>query len=364
MMLFSPVYYEIFFWVATYFDLLFVLFGLLSIIYFIKYLETREYIHFLSVVFFVTFSVLSKETGLFLIPLFGFFELTGAEGIKRFIKKDFLKYISYLPLLLLFIFMRLATNRFFTTIDSFLKPLNLLIIGGGLIILIPFYFWMKKIKTSTKKFTILFSLVYTAPLLFHRTSRIFYFACVTYSLLLVYLFIDKYDFEILTWIKQLNFKNAKTIILVMALSGLITGSAFYLQYSKSIYRVMGNSMENISNQIALMAPNAAQKNIYILYLPNFGPYYFGFYEQEIRQNLRLLTFQDYNINVIYILDMNPNYLFFDILSLFSPYDYPFSIGAEPVNAPQFNQLTQDSNNLILLYSIDFQCVFGINGVVI
>jgi len=364
MLLFSPVYYEVFFWVATYFELLFVLFGLLSIIYFVKYFKTRKFIDFLASVFFLTFSALSKETGLFLIPLFGFFELLESESVKDFVKEDSLKYLSYLPLISLFVFIRIATNRFFTIIEGFLDPLKIAIIISGLILLIPFYRWMKKIKSPTKKFTIIFALIYTAPLFFHRTSRIFYFSCVAYSLLLVLLFFNKYDLKILPWLAQINFRKFKNLIIVFSLAGLITGSGFYLQYSKNIYKVMGQSMETVSNQIALMVPNAAQKNIYILYLPSFGPYYFGFYEQEIRQNLRLITFQDYNINSIYILDMNPNYIFFNYISLFSSYDYPFSIGAEPVNAPKFNELSQDSNNMIFLYSIDLQCLFDISGVLI
>ena len=119
-------------------------------------------------------------------------------------------------------------------------------------------------------------------------------------------------------------------------------------------------MDNLSKQIAFMAPNSANKNIYILYLPNFGPYYFGFYEQEIRQNLRLLTYQDYNINVIYILDWNPTYLLYDLLSLLSPYNYYIGIGAEPAEVENINLLIQDPEDLVFLYSIDFEILIEIN----
>ena len=364
MMLFSPIYYEIFFWVATYFELLFVTFGLISIYYFLKYLKTENTLDFLISAFFVSLSVLSKETALFIIPLYGFFELTESESFKLFMKEKSLKYLSFLPIIALFTFVRLATNRFFPTIQNFLDPLRLAILIGGLVFLIPLYLWMKKIETPTKKFTILFALIYSVPLIFHRTSRIFYFPCVVYSILLVFLFLDNYDLNVLPCLRQIDLRRKKNIFLVFAISGLIIGSSFYLQYSKNIYKIKGNSMENISLQIALMAPNSAKKSIYILYLPWFGHEYFGFAEQEIRQNLRLIMFQDYDINAIYILDMNPRYLSFNFLSIRSPYQYYLSIGAEPKSVKKYNNITQDSDNLMLLYSIDLNCVFDISGVLI
>ncbi len=364
MLLLSPIYYEIFFWIATYFELFFVTFGLISIYYFLKYLKTENIRDFLISVVFVNFSVLSKETALFLIPLYGFFELTESESIKLFVKERAIKYVHFLPIVALFIYIRLATNRLFSTIQSFLDPLRLVIIIAGLIFLIPLYLWMKKIDNSSKKFTILFALIYTVPLIFHRTSRIFYFSCVAYSFLLILLFLDKYDLKIIPWLKQIDFRRKKTIFLLFTISGLIFGSSFYLQYSKNIYKVMGNSMENISIQIALMTPKSTKKSVYIVYLPCFGPQYFGFAEQEIRQNLRLLMFQDYDINTIYILDMNPRYLSFNLMSLLSPYQYYLSIGAEPKSVKKYNNLTQDSDNLMLLYSIDLNCVFDISGVLV
>lgn len=363
MMLLSSIYYEIFFWIATYFELIYVTFGLISIFYFLKYLKTGKLIDFVLSVFFVSLSFLSKESALFIIPLYGIFELTECQSIKLFLKTKSLKYIAFLPVIALFVYVRLATNRFFSTIRSYLGPLSLVLIIGGLIFLIPFYLWMKKTQDTTKKFIILFGLIYTLPLIFHRTSRIFYFSCFAYSLVLILLFFDKYDYKILNLFKHVNLRRMRDIFIIFSISGLILGTSIYLQYSKNIYKIMGTSMKNVSFEIAMLSPNSASKHIYILYLPCFGPNYFGFAEQEIRQALRLITFQDYDINTIYILDSDLKYIVFDFLSLLSPYQYYNSIGAEPKTVSIYNQLTQNSSNLMLLYSVDFLCAFNISGVI-
>ena len=305
------LYIEAIIWIAAYFELLFVLFCLISIEFYLKYIksEKKNFKFFLLANLFVTLGYFFKESALFLFIgylgyefiQYNFFDIDNLwENLKNLIKKNLI-YLSYIPLIVLFLIGRFYINpRLDTTITQFFDPTTLIIlIGGAGAALLLYWVIINKIENDNLKFVLVPTLLYTFLCFFHLKSRIFYFSCLLGAICLGFL-LDYYDFDLFSCVKDIrNIKKKKHLFSISLIVAIIVSSGFFIIYQKNIYEFLSTSNFNICRTLETV-PNGHQKDIFILNCYYFGGYYFALVDIYFEAELYLRHKQDYNITTAYI----------------------------------------------------------------
>ncbi len=308
---FVALYFEAVIWVASYFELFFVLFCLISIEFFLKYLESREKNkkYFLLANLFLTVGFLFKESAFFLLlcylmyefSQFNFFDLDNLWlHMKNFIQK-ILIYLTFIPLLIILFIGRFLVNlRFESTITEFLDFQTLFILAGGALVALGLYWiFVYKIKNENLKFILMPTVMFAFLLIFHLKSRIFYFPCLMGAIALGFIF-DHFNYDIFSWIKEIkSIKRRKNLFSVFFIVGITLISGFFIIYHKNIYKFLSTSNYNICRTLETV-PNGDQKDIFIVNLYYFGGYYFSLVDIYFEAELYLRHKQDYNITTVYI----------------------------------------------------------------
>jgi len=310
-MAFVALYFEAIIWVASYFELLFVLFCLISIVFFLKYTgsgkEKKKF--FLLANLFLTLGYFFKESTFFLFlgylafefSQYDFFDLDNLwNNMKDFIKKNLI-YLTFIPLVVFLIIGRFFINpRLDTTITQFLDIQTLLLLGGGAVVaLLLYWVFVNKIDNDELKLILIPTLLYTFLSIFHVKSRIFYFPCLLGALAIGFL-IDHLDYDMFSWIIDIkSIKRRRHIFSVSLIIGITITSGFFVVYHKNMYEFLSTSTYNICRTLETV-PNGDQKDIFIINCYYFGGYYFSLVDIYFEADLYLRHGKDYNITTAYI----------------------------------------------------------------
>ena len=344
------IYIEAIVWIAAYFELLFVMFCLISIEFFLKYVESekKNIKYFLLANLFITLGFFFKESALFLFigylayefVQYNFFDIDNLwENLQDFIKKNLI-YLSYIPLIVLFLIGRFSINTTLgSTITQFFDPLTLMIlISGAGFALFLYWVFVNKIENDHLKFVLVPLLLYTFLCIFHLKSRIFYFPCFLGAISLGFLF-DYYDFNLFSWVTDIrNIKKKKHVFSISLIISITLISGFFTIYQKNIYEFLSTSNFNICRTLETV-PNGHQKDIFIVNCYYLGGYYFALVDIFFEAELYLRHKLDYNITTVYI-NIGDTSL------------YAGNIRATPLSIEEYNLLTNTTinpNNVCFLF---------------
>ena len=356
---FVAFYFEAIVWIASYFELLFVLFCLLSVEFFLKYRESNgeNKKYFLFANLFVTLGYLFKESSFFIflgylvyeIAQFNFFDLDNLwYSMTDFIKKNLI-YLTYIPLVTMLLIGRFFINPDLdSTITQFFDFQTLILLGGGaLVALILYWLFVNKIENDDLKFILIPTLLFTFISIFHLKSRIFYFPCLLGAIAIGFLF-DHFDYDIFSWIRNVkSIKKRRHVLSISLIIGITITSGFFIIYHKNMYEFLSTSTYNICRTLEL-APNGHQKDIFIINLYCSGGYYFALVDIFFEAELYLRHGKDYNITTAYInvgdtsaYDKNPRSI-------------PLTIG-------EYDNLTNTPNTLCYLFNFHTKNILNITA---
>ncbi|MHA1894914.1 MAG: glycosyltransferase family 39 protein [Candidatus Helarchaeota archaeon] len=360
--IFVSLYFEAIIWIASYFELFYVLFTLISIEYFLKYLEgeKKEKKYFLISNIFLTVGFLFKESVFFMligylayeVSRYNFFKLNDFwDNFKDLIKNNLI-YLTYIPLVSLLFLDRFVINLAMdSTIGQFFEiDTIVLLVLGACAAIVLYWIFVNKIKNENLKFVLITMLLYSFLLIFHMKSRIFYFPCLLWGLSLGFLF-EYFNYDIFLWVKEINtVKTKKSLISICLIVLTITTSGFFIVYEKNLYSTLSISTYNICRTIEDI-PNGEQQDIFIVNLNYFGPWYYAMVGIFFEAELFVRTGKSYNITIAYINvgDTSP---------------YNGNPKAIPLTINEYNTLTNRSlypNNTFFLYDISLKNLINITN---
>ncbi|MHA1799873.1 MAG: ArnT family glycosyltransferase [Candidatus Helarchaeota archaeon] len=333
---FYGICFEVILWIAVYFDLFFIFFTLCGFIFFIKYIqeENRKNLNFIITGLFINIAYLCKETAMFVLPIFIFFDLLKENfDIKNFVKGIW-KYIIFIPMPAIFLINRLhAANSSLYTIWNYLA------MGIFAIIIIPLLNKLRKIDDHNTRFTYLLLYFSCFPLLIAPTSRIWYFTALGLSLFISLSLVNesKYSFfDLLKRIKRINYTKKRKIGLALLIYFMSSSLTLYI-FANVSYSWASISTYNITRTLA--STNLNGKNVYIVNVP-YNPLVWGMHEDHVQLSYYMVTGKSLELKYVIIDDQN-KYL----------YQGHLATGAELISIEDYNNLTQNSSNLMFLYDL-------------
>jgi len=347
-MAFYGICFEVLLWIAVYFDIFFVFFMLCGFFFFIKYYQEDNYknMNFILSGIFIIMAYLCKETAMFVIPIFILFDLLKIEfNIKDFLKGAW-KYVILAPIPAIFL-----VNRLFSVSSSLYTIWNYLAMGILAILSIPIMLKLRNIEDHNLRFTYLLLYFSCFPLLIAPTSRIWYFTALGLGLIIAYFLVknSKYSFfDLIRRLKSINYTKKRKISMALLICFMSSSFTLYA-FANVSYNWASTSTYNVTNTLA--NTNLTGKTLYIINVP-FNPLVWGMHKFHLQLSYLALTDNAINLNYLVINDQN-KYL----------YEGHITTGAELISIEGYNNLTQNSSNLMFLYdlsSLNIRNVSSIN----
>jgi len=335
-MAFYGICFEVLLWIAVYFDLFFVFFMLCGFFFFINYYqdENNKNLNFIFSGLFIVLAYLCKETAMFVIPIFILFDLLKIEfNIKDFLKGAW-KYIILVPIPAIFL-----VNRYFSVTTSLYTIWNYLGMVIMAILAIPLLLKLRKIDDDNLRFTYLLLFFSCFPLLIAPTSRIWYFTALGLGLIIAY-FLAKDSkhsfFSLLRGIKRINYTKKRKISMALLIYFMGSSLTLYI-FANVSYSWASTSTYNVTTTLA--NTNLTGKTLYLVNVP-FNPLVWGMHKFHLQLSYLAMTDKALNVNYLVINDQN-KFL----------YEGHISTGAVYISIAAYNNLTQNSTNLIFLYDL-------------
>ncbi|MHC1592035.1 MAG: hypothetical protein ACXQS8_08105, partial [Candidatus Helarchaeales archaeon] len=240
----SGIYYQVYYWVACFFYLFYAFFGLLGIICFYEYYfsENKKWYWFALSVILLSLSVLCNEAGIFTIAALPIFEMFNTD-FSVLVKKKIWKYLSYIPIALVFLISHLFTSQAVQH-DWYHLPvvIPILIAWTGGIFLLYYAFrkerWFSR-PSSLSLFIISLAYLSTYTIILKVNPRSPYFPSITYALLFVAVLVAPNYENIIDFFRKCVFarpyprkKKLKaigfsTLIVLSSMSVVINGIYWY-----------------------------------------------------------------------------------------------------------------------------------------
>ncbi|NHI94397.1 MAG: hypothetical protein EAX96_18030 [Candidatus Lokiarchaeota archaeon] len=333
--IFYGICFEVLLWIAVYFDLFFIFFALLSLFFFIRYYqeEKNKILNFLIAGLLINIAYICKETALFIVPIFVVFDFLIEENFKNFVKKIW-RYLVFIPIPAI-----ILLNYFNSSTRTLYTIWNYLGMGMLAILLLPILLKLRKIDNNNLKLTYLLLYFSCFPLMVAPTSRIWYFTALGLSLFISQMLFKnvKYSFfEFLQRIRSFNYTKKRKISLLLLIS-LISSSLTLYIFANLSYTWASSSTYNVSSTIINI--NTTGKTVYLVNVP-YNPLVWAMHEDHIQTSVLVMSGKIININFIFIDDQNK-------LLFQGQAEY----GAELVSIDKYNNLTQNSSNIMFLYDL-------------
>ncbi|MHA1144277.1 MAG: glycosyltransferase family 39 protein [Candidatus Helarchaeota archaeon] len=357
----ASFYYEVIFWISTYFDLIFTAFCLAATYFFLKsrIKKERPALNFYLAVIFTTVGFLAKESALFMAVAFAIYEIARYDfrdtskvfsNFKLLIKKN-LCYLAFIPLLALFLLNRFVINpRLSSTLTMFTDPITLGFIGIGLIMAyICYEIFQRRLQDPIKQFFIISTAVFAFQYIFHTNSRIL-FLPLLFLPIVILLFFDRFDYSLFAWLKKVKHIRIRRVYLsVILISGLITGSTVFMLCHKTAYNQMSRTTLNMLDYLDEI-PDIETKEIYLINLPDYTTFYWGVLDLYFEHGMFLYFGKTCNITQYFVYGNNTPA--FDMWHR----DFKKVMGlyfrAEDLSIPAFDNLTNTTlnpNNQVYVY---------------
>lgn len=310
-LIFACVYYETYFWISTYFDLIFTTCCLLGTYFFIqaRIHEKHPQRNFYLAILFITIGFLAKETAFFLaigfllfeIAQYNFFDFSNFfTNLKDLIRNNW-RYLAFIPLLGLLLMNRFIINpRLGETLDMFLNPVILLALGGGAIFALSFYLLFQyKLKRPLTHFFIIETSLFSFLIFFHRASRSYYLPLL-FAPFIIFLFLDNHDYSLFEWAKKIKQIRSPRIFLIATLCcSLVTGSTVLLLFHKRAFNDMSLATRNVLDYLGDV-PDIESKTIYLINLPDYTLLYWGVVDRYFEHGMYLHHSKTCNITQYFV----------------------------------------------------------------
>ncbi|MHC1591245.1 MAG: glycosyltransferase family 39 protein [Candidatus Helarchaeales archaeon] len=346
----SCIYFEVFAWIAPYFDLFYFFFALLGCLFFVKHVKTEKMMShwFFLAVIFVSLSILCKESGIFCILGFILFEFFSHESVKKTLI-GIIKHVSFAPILLVFLYFKILGG----TLETGYFPWIVYVFLGVYLIPLPFLcYLLYKSMDNMKK--LLYSLSYFAGFLlaFGITQRFWYVTSYFVVFVIMYEYFDSHGHSISSFFRHLHSStwSKKRILLLVGVIGLITTNFCLVASEAFTYNIFSTATRNITFTIMNDYPASTNKTIYLVNVP-YSPYVWALHENHVYMILNAISGNSYKIAEIYIDDA--------FAFMFQGQEH---WGAEKVSISQFDAISTDTvNNTVYLFSYATLTITNVSG---